>query len=609
MCTPKSLVAEVATKCMGKVRTPDTFAKMIAFVSHEMRKINVPPSLISRSAFATVCLGFVRDVDSEISLMHGIVKPCLNSMNVHNDALTKFDFKFVWNFKKVATVAATVGAAVIGAAAAHVLPVTAGVVAAGTLVGNAAIAHLAKKVADHKDPFHSYYIDRSSVVESKGVIPLSHPVVLPSTDPAKTLGELAELEIDSTASISVPDETLRTESACVVAAGIVSTHNIPVVPSRSAHSSISCLKERALKKQPYHDKTKFNLAYWNRFESFVKAKLRTVLPGMVTDKVIPTSDAIWDERFPVSQQVAHRKARVEWDNGDYRQWVIHARKAFVKGELLLKSTSDGVPKLAPRCIQGASDIHSVVTGPFFHSFSKRLKEEWSVLKGLGPMYASGHSAEILGKMFEDSIGNIPNPGFLEGDFSRLDTTIHEKFLNLEMWIYKECGASDEVLYMLNKCIRTKGYMSYGISYAVDGTRHSGDQQTSCGNTLLVALSLLFVYMDHHKLTLEQVLAEVALPALGDDSVLIAPESRLKDLEKHSITGMLLKLGLDYEPVFHFGPTARFHVTFCSARFYPCANSQGEDVCVLAPKIGRVYGKMGYYCSPQNVTSGYMTRMF
>jgi hypothetical protein len=70
------------------------------------------------------------------------------------------------------------------------------------------------------------------------------------------------------------------------------------------------------------------------------------------------------------------------------------------------------------------------------------------------------------------------------------------------------------------------------------------------------------------------------------------------LEGFNAVAILLGLGFNLEPKFHTGPEARYKASFCSSLFYPCNDPSGKEVVVLAPKIGRTYAKIGWYCNPQ-----------
>jgi hypothetical protein len=453
--------------------------------------------------------------------------------------------------------------------------------------------------------FVPYMNDRSSVINPDKIVRFDGPVRLPSTKPAKSIEVLMEQEIDETASIDIPDITLRTESSRLLLAGIGQAHNIPVIPDSSAHSVASCAIERGLTPQNFHGDS-YDDTFFDKFESFVFMNFDSFFPGLRQVPVVPTSFAIWNKNFPKSRQLQQEQAmKACFDNGNYKEWNASYRNMFVKSEALSKSTPFGVPKLAPRMIQGATAYHNVQTGPFFSAFSKRLKDMWSVSRTYGPKYATSCSAEDVGSAFERGVTDIPDYAILEGDFSRFDTTVHRRLLELENRIYKMSGCPKRTLMVLKAAIKTRGFAKFGIKYEVDGTRHSGDPQTSCGNTMLQTLAMLFLLHVHTSIGLKELISKVSFFALGDDNLLIAPESMLVDFP---VTSGLKKLGFTYEPKLHVGPNARFMCTFCSGRFYPVINSQNNPVTVLAPNAGRVYSKFGYYANPANDSREYLQRL-
>jgi len=87
---------------------------------------------------------------------------------------------------------------------------------------------------------------------------------------------------------------------------------------------------------------------------------------------------------------------------------------------------------------------------------------------------------------------------------------------------------------------------------------------------------------------------LAILLLGDDNLGVSEESLWT---KINLVGLLAKLGLNLEPKIHVGPKAKYEASFCSSRFYPVNNSKGEAVVILAPPIGRVVSKGGWYVNP------------
>jgi len=231
------------------------------------------------------------------------------------------------------------------------------------------------------------------------------------------------------------------------------------------------------------------------------------------------------------------------------------------------------------------------------------------------MYTSGATAEEIGAAFERSLEACPGYGLVEGDFARFDSTIHRFFLELEADIYRWCGCSEREFAAFMACILTRGQDKWKTKYEVDGGRHSGDHNTSCGNTLLQGLAIMFCLAFHEatigdgmRLMSYNELKEnfhLAMLALGDDNLLVAPESFLASLGPNveGLVHLLKSLGLELEPKLHVGPNARFNASFCSARFYPV-----KDGCVLAPGVGRGLAKSAWYVdAPSNIPVERMLR--
>jgi hypothetical protein len=314
-------------------------------------------------------------------------------------------------------------------------------------------------------------------------------------------------------------------------------------------------------------------------------------------KPVPFSE--WNQHYPKSQQAMHIKALEQLGCGDFRQWLVDERNMFTKIESLPKSTTDGVPKNAPRGIQGGTAHHNIGTGPFCKAFSKMLSTTWSVKNELGPMYTSGATAEDIGEMFRRATEKLEgNLGILEGDFARFDSTIHRLFLELEADIYKYVGCSEQAYAAFLSCIATFGRDKFGTRYSVDGGRHSGDHNTSCGNTLLQALAILFCCAFHDASITGVLLGareisekyQLTIPCLGDDNLVIGDR---KFIDTVPLKALLLKLGLELEPKKHVTSDAKYLASFCSARFYPVAGG----MTVLGPGIGRGIVKSGWYVNP------------
>jgi hypothetical protein len=493
---PKKLITELAMRIMGKKRDPDSFKQLLVWAAYNAKSYNIPPTILDDSLFACVSLAFIKNVASEASSMHEFISPSLPVIKVFNDSLD-FKFKTVWNVGKVAAAvgatALTAGciakSSLVAGALSVVAPVAIATTAAAVSIGAAPVVLAAAGIYAAKHYIDSppapngmsssymssctskqkrgcvlsqYRIDRSSDVPQTRVVHLD-ACVLPSTKPPVSIPDLLDIPLDVTAKLVVKDPLATRDkseeldllsmsyaptvgvnqiyAAPLHLGGIGCTFSVPVVPSNDAHSMICSLVERVLKPQPFHDPTKFSPAFFDKFEAWIFKYMDELFPGMVEEPIDVDRDmpfAEWNSppRFPQSQCVAHELALKQFMSGDFNDTRVSERGIFVKLESLPKSTQDGVPKLAPRAIQSGSRHHNVVTGPFCLAGSKRLAKAWSVHNDGGLMYTSGANSEDIGAAFKRAFNKCPGAAFLEGDFVRFDSTIHRRFLELEVKLFK-----------------------------------------------------------------------------------------------------------------------------------------------------------------------------
>lgn len=404
--------------------------------------------------------------------------------------------------------------------------------------------------------------------------------------------------------IEVPDPTATNERmdlpGPLVAEGICSTVSPPIVPSNTAASMISSLVERVLKPTAL-DTGELS----ERMMAFLRAwalnPVNFEQMGFTKDCVKPLSFEEWNLRFPASQQQVHIGAKRDLESGNFVPHRINERGGFYKSEKLMKAGLEGPSSYSPRCIQSGTPHHNVLTGPFTVAFADYLSQvAWSVKNGSGLIYTSKASSEELGAAVTAGLDRCASAAVLEGDYNRFDTTIHELWLKFEADFYKACGASDSVYRSFLAGITKKGRGKFNIKYKVRGGRCSGDPQTSCGNTLIQGIALVFCFVIWDLYLQEQAGKQPVLATykdivsrynltsllLGDDNYTVVEQSMADGMPLVEIMRML---GLDLDLKIHIGPAAPYTATFCSARFYPT-----DDGLVLAPPIGRGLCKSGWY---------------
>lgn len=590
---PKHFVTEIAAYCMGRPRDSDTFRNVVSYARHAAKRLNFPPELLTASVHVCACLGFKLFLLDETNNMYSHIKPNLTIAAVHKDAIA-MKFRTVYNWKKI--LAGVMAASAVVATAS--VPLGAPVVALGAAaVAVAASAGLVSSSPDTSDGFANYRTNRASNHLANRTIHHSKPVHLPPTKPPVPLDELLEKELDPTATLEVIDPLAEKHMpAALVAGGIVSTVSIPVVPTSSTHSSCAALVQRQLKVQPISTDAVVPESIKEMLQ-YARQNFDDFFPGVRANPIKPNFK-MWNSRFKRGLQTIHQRC-VESSIVSNSQ-CENMRGMFVKIEGSAKSDTEGVDKFVCRPIQSAQSSHNVKTGPFMLAVSECMKTRWNVCHDVGLVYTSGVDAVDIGDYFSSTLQN-PCDKIIEGDYNRFDASIHAGLLRLEIDFYRMMGADESVLNSLEQSIHTFGRDKFGNTYTVFGTRHSGDANTSCGNTMLQGICLTYALATQIRendgslpvpSTVWKKLNVRAL-LLGDDSLLSV--STTVDPLAYAIT--LRELGLDLDPHVRTGPNKLWESTFCSSRFYPVVDKYKTPHVVLGPPIGRVLAKAGYFSQP------------
>jgi hypothetical protein len=594
---PKQLVNHMSMYIMGKKRTSDSFINALGHCRIAVKHYNIPPEIIVNSAFAATCLGFVSHIVSEIKIMHSVVKPVAKLLVVHTDAIS-MKFSPVVDYATVsgmALLAAGVGK-ISGLALAAIglgplaVGATVGAAASAAVAVGAAYLHRQNQQIITNSVFQPYIDTRASLVPKyrNFAIPITK---LPATPTKYTIQEIEDIPIDRTAKIRINDlETERKDHEPITVAGIITTHSLPIVAQSSATTSVVSIKTRPLTPQLVHT-VEFSPQLFQEFYTYSIKYFNDYFPDV--EPVQPKSFREWNSNFTGSQQKIHTKAYQDFNESPSDR--INTCGSFPKMESVIKSNYEESIKYCPRNIASRDPQHNVITGPFMHAMSNLMCKTWSVNNDYGVVYTSKVSADDIGAYFHGSFDG-PNRIGLEGDFERYDTTIHIGFLRLEIDYYSMCGASEVVLQSLERSIDTVAFDKNGNKFSVEGVRHSGDPNTSCGNTLIQVLAATFCLAKALNPDLplrpKEIWKILRLRStfLGDDSSMIL-DNRV-DLVKYTL--LLRGLGLNLKPKVYTSDQAKYFTTFCSARFYPVKDELDQLTTVLSPPIARVFTKAGNF---------------
>jgi hypothetical protein len=276
--------------------------------------------------------------------------------------------------------------------------------------------------------------------------------------------------------------------------------------------------------------------------------------------------------------------------------------AFVKQELTNKPVRDMLNG-NPRLIQAPDDRTKVALGLHTVPMSKALAQAWAIGNDL--CYASGCTPMDLGMWFALTLDELgADCHFLETDFHRWDAHLSQEANDFEADIYEQFfHCPKQVVDLFRRQRASRGVTAHNIKYEVNGTRKSGDPNTSMGNSLLNGIA-------HYAILAELYgRGNFRLIVLGDDMLcgirwttyISSPLSSYRRYHE-----WFEALGLIAESTIQNKHTA----SFCSQYFYRVHLSDrmmesflsrhpgaywalSLDHYVLAPKPGRFLSKYGY----------------
>jgi len=261
---------------------------------------------------------------------------------------------------------------------------------------------------------------------------------------------------------------------------------------------------------------------------------------------------VWNDRFPTS------KAEANLMSIENEQIECSLVDPFGKREV----SKDKYPTKG-RCIAAYKTKATGATlGPQYYAFQKATAavSTRDIVIGKTRAHitiASGMDHAQIGHWMDESMALPGNVHFYERDGKTWDATMRHEHLDMVNAIMKEC---DTELARHNRlCYDTKGRYTYkgsSVFYSVIGTRKSGHNDTSSGNSLINAEIALAAAVD-------LCLRSVRIIVMGDDMLMAIedpPEDFVSDLRKaEAMYGIRPEAGGFSNPL---------DATFISARWYP-----------------------------------------
>lgn len=331
--------------------------------------------------------------------------------------------------------------------------------------------------------------------------------------------------------------------------------DLSVVPFNHKFSTL----ERAVKERVFRVKTdgefmsppRPTVDFAAKMENF-KASLRPFLPSTA-----PLTYQQFVDTYKGRKREVYVKALDDLRSGAYTLQEDSAVKVFIKCE-----KTDRTSKIdpVPRVISPRNTRYNLRVGRYLKHLEKpifkaidRLFDHPTVIKG----YSYDESARLLKEKWE----MFRDPVAIGLDASRFDQHVSIDALKFEHSIYPECFYAKKHASKLRKLLKYQlvnhctGYAPDGsLKYVVEGTRMSGDMNTSLGNCILMC-GMIWSYLQERGVV-------GSLANNGDDCVVFMERA---DLGKFSrgLREWFLTLGFNMtveEPVFEFE-----HLEFCQTK--------------------------------------------
>jgi hypothetical protein len=227
-------------------------------------------------------------------------------------------------------------------------------------------------------------------------------------------------------------------------------------------------------------------------------------------------------------------------------------KTFVKAEKLNLSRK---PDADPRVIQPRSPRYNLEVGCYIKSCEHMIYNAIDKMWGRSTVM-KGKNADQRGRAMKATWDEFVHPVAVSVDASRFDQHVSRALLVLEHSVYRTLFRDQHLSELLRWQLRNIGhvYATDGkITYKVDGSRMSGDMNTSLGNVMLMCLM-----MHSYARTKD---FKIALINDGDDCVLVMERENVGQLA--DLTPWFERLGMVMVVDPHVSVLE--HISFCQTR--------------------------------------------
>jgi hypothetical protein len=388
-------------------------------------------------------------------------------------------------------------------------------------------------------------------------------------------------ELDPSAKISYETE-LHRDGVNPHFFGMCTAMSRPTFSANCQCNEVTSLYTRALAQRPGS-----SLEYWERATACGAATMEALAAAMgETWKEGRQGLQSWLSKPRLS---AKKKAALTEAHDQVVQFGLDAkdyvRNVFVKIEPVSKTIAGIFEDYDPRTIMGMSDKLQSTLGPWFTAISTKTKDVFGTI--YSPIfYAIGADGKQIGRWFSywRSIlgGHAARVG--DADASRFDKNLERVIFTSRADVLRRRGAPEHVVRAYLRKIKKIGYTRHGVSFEVDGTRASGDSDTSWDNTMIDIDFWIYTFSN---LSLVPG-ADYAVAAAGDDVVFIFHPRVDLDKVAAYVSSHGAGSGIVWKTQFQ---RRLCDLTFLSGIFLPRAGQ--PDEFVLVPRPGRLLSRLGW----------------
>jgi hypothetical protein len=219
-----------------------------------------------------------------------------------------------------------------------------------------------------------------------------------------------------------------------------------------------------------------------------------------------------------------------------------------------------------------------ILGPWVDAFAKQLRHLWHWQSS--HYWTCGATSEKLGKWFDLAETGLQDMIALEVDMKRFDSCLGKEVLDCEYQVYVKAGFTAKPLEVVQHQYHARGYTVHGIEFEVDGTRKSGDSNTSVGNSMINMFAHVYL------MNLMQIPeADYRIAIMGDDVAILLKECHTNIVHTFDYAGFYRSIGFRAKYQVHDNPRS---LSFCSSYFWPT-----NDGTVAGPIPGRCLLKLGW----------------